>query len=93
MAIENGSDQKHGEMETTSDRTAELAARLAPEEEQSAKNPVGLETGTFKVHKSIVEDEGTERVFRPHKAVIVILAIALGFIAFIAYLIAAAPSG
>ena len=92
MAIENGSGQRHGEMETTSGRTVELAARLAPAEEQTAKNPVGVETSTFKIHKRLIEEEGTERLLLPHKAVVFVIAVALSFIMFIAYLIATTPS-
>ncbi len=94
MVIEDNSARTHGEMETTSERTAELAARLAPVEEQRADEDLtGDVTGAFKISPSLIEDNSGQKLFRPHKAVVFVLLVALGFIAFITYLIASAPTG
>lgn len=93
MVIENDSGRTHGEMETTSERTAELASRLAPVEEQRAgEDLAGDVTDSFKISPSLIEDNSGQRLLRPHKAVVFVLLVALGFIAFITYLIASTPT-
>jgi len=83
---------------TLDDETAEFkAARLAPPEEQSAQHitdteTIRLDTGNLKLPKNLVGAETeTARMFRPHKGVVVILGLALLFVAFIMYLISQMP--
>lgn len=58
------------------------------------KHTVNINTGELKLPSSIV-DEGSQslrRVLRPHPLVIFIVAVLLGFIAFIAYLVSQMPA-
>ncbi len=102
MAVEKRPpDQSADAGEQTAD-TAELAARLAPPEEQSegivahpGSNNGGViivDTGSLKLPQGMIEAEkGMTRALRPHPIVIVILCVALAFIAFIAWLISGMP--
>lgn len=75
----------------TAERVAMLADRLAPAEEQSGE--ARFIPRDFEVSK-VFADEGVpiSTLLRPHPAVLVILGIALAFMAVMAYLISITPT-
>ena len=93
MAVKDGLRRRSRRAETREEK----AARLAPLEEQIAQHTTDLgairvDTGKLQLPKSFVGHESeTPSVFRPHRVVVVLLAILLAFIAFIAYLISRMP--
>ena len=102
MAIKNGLPHDHSPIEALTPEAAERAAHLAPPEEQRGSAAVAassydngqitVDTGSLKLPKGLLEEEEDgSRALRPDPAVIVILGIAIAFIAFIAYLISIAP--
>lgn len=78
--------------QATAERVAMLADRLAPAEEQSGE--ASVTPRDFKVSK-VFADEAvpTSALLRPHPLVLVILGIALAFMAVMAYLISVMPAG
>ncbi|HEY0546701.1 MAG TPA: hypothetical protein VGC91_15085 [Pyrinomonadaceae bacterium] len=76
--------------------TSELSARLAPLEERDGKHAdddtIVLDTGKLRLPKALLEDEEeTSRLFGLEPVILVILLLALSFIAFVAYLIHQTP--
>jgi hypothetical protein len=78
---------------------AELSERLAPPEEQDAKavqpfptdDTIILDTGKLKISRTLLDEE-TGRLFHFEPVIVVILFLALAYIAFIAYLIHQMPA-
>ena len=102
MAVEKGPPDRSADVGERTASTAELAARLAPPEEQAegtvahpGSNNDGaiiVGAGSLKLPEEMIEGEKEmTRALRPHPVVIVILCVALAFIAFIAWLISRMP--
>ena len=98
MSTDNDSNNGYKEVaqatvaqQATAERVAMLADRLAPAEEQSGEARVPPHD--FKVSK-VFADEGVSvsTLLRPHPVILVILGIALAFMAVIAYLISITPT-
>ncbi len=91
MVIEN----EDAQALEVSDRTAELAARLAPVEEQQRHHEADSisSPGNFKVSKVFLEESGEgSSSLLPHPVVLFVLGVAIAFISFIAILIALTTS-
>lgn len=93
--------RRHNAVQASSDEGLEKAALLAPLEERAGKSVnqssnnggvISVDTGELKLPSEFTEkDEGKARLFGLEPLTIVILAFALAFIAFIAYLISIEP--
>jgi hypothetical protein len=92
--------REHNPVKTTHREAKERAAKLAPPEERTggggAKRADGLavDTGELKLPDGLMveADARTQSVFQLEPVVVLILGIALAYVAFIAYLISTAPS-
>lgn len=85
----------HNPLRTTHEEAAKLASELAPLEEQERRSRNGaivLDTKELKLPKEFMEEERRSDGLRLEPVVVFILALALAFIAFIAYLISIEPS-
>lgn len=101
MSMDNDSNNGHKEVaeeaavaqRATAERVARLADRLAPAEEQALAGDASVTHSDFKFSK-VFADEGvpTSKLLRPHPVVLVILGIALAFMAVMAYLISITPT-
>ena len=99
MAIKkNGHQHQHYTGGTEHASAAELSARLAPPEEKAGAAAIStsqgnnnggaitVDTGSLKLPKDFIEpNKETSSMFRPEPVVLVILILALAFIAFIAW--------
>ncbi len=88
--------REHNPVRTTSEEAASLASSLAPLEEQERGGKRGngailLDTGKLELPKGFMEEDKEEESFGLDRVVLFILALALAFIAFIAYLIHIEP--
>lgn len=77
----------------TAERVARLADQLAPAEEHAQTGGASFTHSDFKVSR-VFADEGipTSKLLRLHPVVLVILGMALAFIAVMAYLISITPT-
>jgi hypothetical protein len=96
MAMTGGkgeSRREHNPVRTKSEEAATLASSLAPLEEQEqgrgkrGNGAIVLDTGKLELPKGFIEEDKEEEGFGLDRVIIFILALALAFIAFIAYLI------
>jgi hypothetical protein len=91
--------REHNPVKSMSEEAATLASSLAPLEEQEggeqSRHPNGaivLDTGKLELPKGFIEEDKGEDSFGLDRVIVFILALALAFIAFIAYLISIEPS-
>ncbi len=104
MAVKKKRRRSHHHKSDDERRHQELSARLAPLEEtkefkQSEQRDGGGAAGTIRVDSKsvkmpeqlIAEERDAADTFRPHPVVVVILIIALAFIAFVAWQITLMP--
>ncbi|HEY0324036.1 MAG TPA: hypothetical protein VGC66_24015 [Pyrinomonadaceae bacterium] len=86
---------EHNPVKTKSEEAATIASMLAPLEEQEglegADGASFSDTGELKLPKGFIEEDKQGEGFGLEPAVIFILVLVLGFIAFIAYLISVEP--
>jgi hypothetical protein len=99
MTKEKGeSRREHNPVMTRSEEAASLASTLAPLEEQEhgaskrGNGAILLDTGKLELPKGFIEEDKEEEGFGLDRVVLFIMALALAFIAFIAYLIYIEPS-
>ena len=94
MAVGNGHHPRHNGTARTKGNTAELAARLAPVEEQQQEDDIiRVDASDIKLSKFFLdEDRRRSKWLRPQPIVMVIIGLAITFIGFIAYLIWTMPS-
>lgn len=98
--MKSESKRDHNPVEVQSEEAASRAARLAPLEEQEARESSAgngggliLDTAGLKLPKGLVEEEKEKpRLLDFNPVVVVIFFAALAFIAFIAYLISIEPA-
>jgi hypothetical protein len=89
--------REHNPIKTVSEEAATLASSLAPLEEQengerkAQSGAIRLDTGKLEVPKGFIEEDKGDDGFGLDRAVLLIMALALAFIAFIAYLISVEP--
>ena len=90
--------REHNPVKTISEEAATLASSLAPLEEQESDGrraqggAILLDTGKLELPKGFIEEDKEEESFGLDRVVLFIMALALAFIAFIAYLIYIEPS-
>jgi hypothetical protein len=101
MAVKKGETRReHNPVRTSSAQASQLAAQLAPPEEQgnaadrSANNggAIIVDSGGLKLPRDFIEEEkDASSSFRPDPVVVLIFFLSLAFIAFITYLISVEP--
>ena len=98
MAMNGEPRREHNPVKTTSEEAANLASSLAPLEEQErgggkrGNGAILLDTGKLELPKGFIEKDKEEESLGLDRVVLFIMALALAFIVFIAYLISIEPS-
>jgi hypothetical protein len=102
LAVKRESREEHNPVQASSDEGSEKADQLAPLEERGGKfasessnkeGVISVDTGDLKLPNGFTaREEGESRVFGLEPVTIIILVLALAFIAFITYLISIEPS-
>lgn len=95
--MRSGSMHDHNPFKATHEEASALASGLAPLEEQESaerrrrNGAIVLDTQELKLPKELIEESKPVKGWRLEPVVVFILALALAFIVFIAYLISIEP--